>query len=213
MIFMDRYDAGQQLAEMLVAYRGKTDAVVLGLPRGGVAVAAEVAKALNLPLDVICSRKMGAPYNEELAIGAVTDTGHCYFNGQIVDYLDIPEEYIAHIREREQQRALRQLLLFRRGRPRRVLVGKVVILVDDGLATGATMKAAAAAAKAEGAKRVVVAVPVGAVESLEEIRGLVDEVVCVMEPPHLRAIGQFYRDFSQVEDEEVLALLNYPLKP
>lgn len=208
MIFMDRRDAGEQLAVLMGSYSGAKAAIVLGLPRGGVVPAAVVAKKLGLPLDIICSRKMGAPFNEELAIGAITDTGHCYFNSSLIEYAGIGEEYIEQIKAKEQAKALRQLALFRQGRPKRELRGKTVILVDDGLATGATMRAAIEGVKAEGAKKVVVAVPVSAVDSLEEVRDLVDDVFCVMEPPHLEAIGQFYRDFSQVEDEEVVELMH-----
>lgn len=208
MLFHNRQTAGRQLAGHLSDYKENKEAIVLGLPRGGVVVAYEIAKELHLPLDVTCPRKIGAPFNPEYAIGAITETGQGILNQEVIDQLDVSDTYLQQEIEVQKQLAQRRLKLFRKDKPPRVLKGKIVILVDDGLATGATMKAAIYSAKHEGAKKVVVAIPVSPVDTLNEIREMVDEVVCLDTPAFFQAIGQFYRDFTQVDDEEVVELLH-----
>lgn len=207
-MFSDRLDAGRQLATALTHYRNQSkDVEILGLPRGGVVVAYQVAKALNLPLDVTCPRKIGAPFNPELAIGAVTETGQAILNDRLIAQLAVSEEYLQQVIDKETKRAQHRLKLFRKNRPPRNLEGKTVILVDDGLATGATMKAAIQSVKYEGADRIVVAVPVAPEDTLAEMEQMADEVICLATPLFFSAIGQFYTDFSQVEDDEVCRLL------
>ncbi len=208
MMLADRQSAGKLLVRFLEKYRDNKQAIVLGLPRGGVVVAFEIAYALHLPLDVICPRKVGAPFNPELAIGAVTETGQGIFNHRLIKALGVSEKFLLEAIEKEKQQAQRRLSIFRKNRPPRELKDKIVILVDDGLATGATMKAAIQSVRVEGAKKIVVAVPVAPEDTLKEIQLETDEVVCLDTPPFFEAIGQFYQDFSQTEDEEVLELLS-----
>jgi len=208
MLFKDRESAGKQLAASMMHYAHEKDAIVLGLPRGGVVVAYEVAKALYLPLDVICPRKIGAPSNPEFAIGAITETGEGIFNDSIIEEMQISKEYLEQAIESEKQQALRRLHLFRKNRPPRNLKDKIVIIVDDGLATGSTMLAAVKSVKHEGAKKIVVAVPVAPWHTAEELQVCVDEVICLATPSDFMAIGQFYQDFDQVEDEEVVEFLD-----
>jgi putative phosphoribosyl transferase len=207
MLFKDRKEAGVKLAQKLLSYKNQPDTLVLALPRGGVVTGFEVAKALNLPLDVICPRKIGAPFNPELAIGAITETGAGIFNEDLISEFQIPEDYIKRKVAEEKKQAERRLHLFRKDRPKRNVEDKVVILIDDGLATGSTMKAAIQTVKNEGAAKIVVAVPVAPSETCFEIEQEVDEVVVLAIPSFFAAIGQFYEDFSQTEDEEVVELL------
>jgi putative phosphoribosyl transferase len=208
MIFKDREEAGLKLADALIAYRDDKDAVVLGLPRGGVVLAAAVAKKLHLPLDVICPRKIGAPFHKEFAIGAITETGQLVADVTTMRGLEISGEYLKREIEYEKEQAQRRLSLFRQGKPPRDLKDKITILVDDGLATGMTMKAAIQTAKEEGSLKVVVAVPVAPRETVSEIEALVDEIYCLSTPAFFQAVGQFYQNFTQVEDGEVLDLMN-----
>ena len=207
MYFEDRKDAGQKLAEALVAYERQADALVIGLPRGGVVVAFEVAKRLKIPLDIICPRESGAPFNPELAIGAVTEIGQGMMNSELITRLGIPQSYIAQESAKEAEVAKKRLSLYRAGRPPRVIKDKTILLVDDGLATGATMKAAIQTAKAEGAKKLIVAVPVGPPDTIEEIQKLVNEVIVLYAPNMFSAVGQFYKQFTGTEDEEVIDLM------
>lgn len=206
MLFEDRYDAGEKIAELLSAYKDNKNAIILGLPRGGVVTAAEISQKLHLPLDIICPRKIGAPFNPEFAIGAITETGQYIINPDVENY-HIPDDYLQKEIAKEKLQAQRRLNLYRKSRPARNLKGKIVLLVDDGLATGSTMKAAILSVKAEGADKVIVAVPVSPLETLEEIKQLVDEVYCLYTPISFYAIGQFYRDFLPVDDQEVIKLL------
>lgn len=206
-MFRDRREAGQKLVGLLKKYSKDPQTVVIGLPRGGVVTAYEVAQGLQVPLDVVFPRKIGAPYQPELAIGAVTETGEGVFNEDIIAQLNIPEKYIHQEKEKEKLVAQRRLQLYRKNRPKINLEGKTVILVDDGLATGATMKAAIQSVRAEGAGRIVVAVPVSPQDTLEEIKEEVDEVVALQAPSLFYAVGQFYEDFSPTEDDEVIQLL------
>lgn len=207
MIFNDRQDAGLKLAEALIAYQGDKEAIVLGLPRGGVVLAAVVAQKLGLSLDVVCPRKIGAPFNKEYAIGAITETGQLIADVTTMRGMEIAGEYLDQEITSERKQAQRRLALFRQGRPPRDLENKTVILVDDGLATGLTMKAAIQTVVDEGAAKVVVAVPVAPRETAMEIEDLVDEVYCLSTPQLFQAVGQFYRNFAQVEDDEVIALM------
>lgn len=212
-MFENRIDAGERLARQLEAYRGNANAVVVGLPRGGVPVAYEIAQALDLPLEIICPRKIGAPTNKEFAIGAISDTGVGFFDRKIVEQLGVSQAYIDEEVEKEKQIAQKRLAAYRQGRPKCVFTGKCVLLVDDGLATGATMKAAIHSVRAEKPQKVVVAVPVAPIDTLEEISSLADEVACLESPRFFQAVGQFYEDFSPTEDEEVIALLKLASSP
>jgi putative phosphoribosyl transferase len=205
--YRDRGDAGRVLAGLLRDYAGRDDVVVLGLPRGGVPVAAEVARALGAPLDVFMVRKLGVPGHEELAMGAIASGGVRVLNPQVIDALHIPGKTIEMAVQREQRELARRELAFRGDRPAPALRGRTAILVDDGLATGATMRAAVAALRALEPARIVVAVPVGAEEACEHFREVADEVVCALMPRPLDAVGLWYEDFGQTSDAEVQALL------
>lgn len=207
MLFDDRRDAGRKLAERLRRYAGRDDVVVLGLPRGGVPVAYEVARALDAPLDVCMVRKLGVPGHEELAMGAVAYGGVRVVNEVAVESLGIDERIVDAVTRREMRELERRQELFRGGRPPLDVEGRVVILVDDGLATGSTMQAAVAAVRALSPARVIVGVPVGAPEVCASFRTLADDVVCVETPSPFFGVGLWYRDFSQVSDEVVKALL------
>lgn len=206
-MFIDRSDAGQRLAPLLAKYKGKPDVLVIGLPRGGVILAYEVANYLGAPLDVICPRKVGAPHNPELAIGAVTETGDGYFNDQLIRQLGVSQSYLEAECAKEKERARQRLALFRKGLPPLDFHGKIIILVDDGLATGATMKAAIQTARQQQAAKIVVAVPVSPPDTAQEIKALCDEFYCLESPWIFQAVGQFYHDFGQTEDDEVVAIL------
>lgn len=205
--YKDRTDAGKQLAERLAPYKDKADVIVLGLPRGGVPVAYEVASALHAPLDVYLVRKLGAPGQEELAMGAIATGGVMLLNHDVIRELDISDEIIRAISMREWQEMARREGLYRGDRPLPEVAGKTVILVDDGLATGFTMRAAIAALKKQGPARIVVAVPVAAAQTAAELSSEVDELVCLFTPDQFYAVGLWYGDFRPVTDEEVRKLL------
>ena len=205
--FPNRAEAGRLLAEKLTAYRDCGDAIVLGLPRGGVPVACEVARQLGLPLDVFVVRKLGVPGYEELAMGAIASGDVLVLNDEVMRALPNAEEILEAVRAREKVELQRRETRYRQGRPAPDLKGRVVILVDDGLATGATMRAAAIALRKQGVAKIVVAVPVGAPETCHAIRSVADETICVIMPPFFHGVGQFYEDFSQTTDEEVRELL------
>jgi predicted phosphoribosyltransferase len=204
--FLDRHDAGRQLAAALERFRGP-QTVVLGVPRGGVIVAAEVARALNAPLDVVIARKLGAPFQPELAIGAVVSGGQRLLDEPSIRYLEVPPEYLEHETARQLAEIDRRLEVYRDGRPPVQVGGKTVILVDDGIATGYTIRAALVALRSQAAARLVVAVPVAPPTSCEELRRLADEVVCLKTPEPFLAVGAWYRNFEQNTDEEVTRLL------
>jgi len=208
MIFRDREDAGLRLAERLAPYR-REDPIVLALPRGGVVIGYEVARALHAPLDVIVARKLGAPDQPELGIGAIAPGGVRVLDDTIVRALDIPMEQIERIAAREAGEMERRLHRYRGDRPKPDLRDRTVILVDDGLATGVTARAAVESIRRERPRRIVLAVPVCATETAELFRGLVDELVCLQMPREFRAVGLWYDDFDQTSDEEVVDLLNY----
>lgn len=207
MLFHDRSDAGRRLAEKLMAYANRPDAVVLALPRGGVPVGYEVARALNAPLDVFLVRKLGVPDQEELAMGAIASGGVRVLNEDVVTQLGISEDVIDAVASEESRELRRREELYRDDRPMPEVRGATVILVDDGLATGSTMRAAVAALRRQGPARIVVAVPVGAAETCDELRRTADEVVCDRTPEPFWAVGIWYDDFMQTTDEEVHNLL------
>ena len=204
--FADRLDAGKRLASALENFAGE-NAIVLAIPRGGVIVGYEIAKALNLPLDVIIPRKIGAPDNPELAIGAMTEDGTIILDGNLIAFMGVPEDYIKEESERQKREIERRLKFYRQNEPYPNLRDHDIIIVDDGIATGSTMKAALASVKNRGAKTVTVAVPVGPPSTIKELKKQADRVVCLYTPEYFQAIGQFYRDFSQTTDEEVIQLL------
>lgn len=206
-MFQNRTDAGRRLAEAL-ADRGVTADLVLGIPRGGVPVARAVADELDAPLDVVVASKIGAPNNPEVAIGAVASDGTLWRNDDLVDAVGVTEEYIERERERETEAARQKLRRYRGTDEQPDVDGKRVVVVDDGLATGATAIAALRQVRAAGAERVTLAVPVGSPRSIEQVRAEADEVVCVEAPPQFGAVGQFYRSFEQVSDEEAMAALD-----
>ena len=207
MRFANRAQAGAMLAQKLASYAGRPDVVVLGLPRGGAPVAYEVAKALHAPLDVLVARKLGVPGFEELAMGAVASGGARVLNEDVLADTEVPWAEVEAVTRREMHEIERREAEYRAGCPPLDLQGRVVILVDDGLATGATMRAAIAAARAQAPARIVVAVPTGARETVNALRPLVEDVVAVMTPDPFIAVGLWYIDFSPTTDEEVRALL------
>jgi putative phosphoribosyl transferase len=213
MLFRDRADAGRFLADKLAAYADGRDTVVLGLPRGGVPVAFEVATALNAALDVFVVRKLGVPGQEELAMGATASGKVRVLNHEIIRALGISDEAVASVAAKEERELERREGLYRGGRPQYRLDGKTAILVDDGLATGSTMRAAVEALKRHRPARVVVGVPVAAVSTCEEFINEVDEIVCAMTPQPFYAVGRWYEEFSRTTDEEVQDLLSHAPEP
>jgi predicted phosphoribosyltransferase len=206
-IFPNRAEAGRQLAERLSAYRGCAGALVLGLPRGGVPVAYEVAQQLGLPLDVFVVRKLGVPGYEELAMGAIASGNVSVLNEDVMLTLPNSEKILEMVVAQEKIELERRETRYRQDQPAPDLRDRVVILVDDGLATGATMRAAAAALRKQGVAKIVVAVPVGAPETCQQLDSEVDELICAFRPTFFHGVGQFYEDFSQTTDEEVQELL------
>ncbi|MGD6806199.1 MAG: phosphoribosyltransferase [Candidatus Bathyarchaeia archaeon] len=204
--FGDRIDAGKRLAAALSDFAGR-NGVVLAIPRGGVVVGYQIAEALDLPLDVIIPRKLGAPGNPELAIGAIAEDGTAVLDDELIRYLGVGRQYIYEEGERQKAEIGRRLKVYREGMPPQNLKGKEVIVVDDGIATGSTMKAALASVKNRGAASVTVAVPVGPPSTIEELKRRADHVVCLYTPEYFEAIGQFYANFSQTSDGEVITLL------
>ena len=208
--FADRREAGRALAMALSTYAARDDVVVLALPRGGVPVAAEVAAGLGASFDVLLVRKLGVPGHVELAMGAIASGGVRVLNPHVVGSLGISPEAVEAVVAREEAELDRRRRMYRGNTPALDLAAKVVVLVDDGLATGATMRAAVVAARAGGPRRVVVAVPVGAESTCRELEAVADEVVCVRCPPEFRAVGEWYDDFDAPSDDEVRALLDKP---
>jgi predicted phosphoribosyltransferase len=208
MYFRDRREAGRQLAQRLAAYANRPDVLVFALPRGGVPVAYEVARALHAPLDVFLVRKLGLPGHEELAMGAVASGGVRVLNRDVVERLQLPDELIDAVTRRELQELERRERAYRGDRPFPDVQGKTIILVDDGLATGSTMRAAAEALRQQGPARLVIAVPAGSPETCNDFREEVDEVVCAITPDPFYAVGLWYQDFSQTTDDEVRELLS-----
>jgi putative phosphoribosyl transferase len=205
--FIDRRHAGRVLASRMTKYAGRQDVIVLALPRGGVPVAYEVASALGAPMDVFLVRKLGTPGHRELAMGAIASGGVRVINHDVVQWYGISAAAIDHIAREEQEELERRERAYRDDRPAPELTDKIVILIDDGLATGSTMRAAAQAVRARRPARTVVAVPVGAPQTCTELSRVADEVVCVRTPEPFSAVGQWYLNFEQTSDEEVRELL------
>jgi len=205
--FANRSEAGRLLAEKLEKYAGRDDVLVLGLPRGGVPVAYEVAKRLNAPLDVFVVRKLGVPGFEELAAGAIASGGVRVLNEDVMRAIPHADETIEVVSARERAELERREQMYRAGRPAPDVRNRTVILVDDGLATGATMRAAVKALRQSGAAKIVVAVPVGPPDTCDEFEQLADETLCLSTPPFFQAVGQYYEDFSQTTDHDVRELL------
>ena len=208
MVFFDRQDAGRQLARELSRRGLRDDVVVLGLPRGGVPVAFEVAEALRAPLDVFVVRKLGVPGQEELAMGALATGGVRVLNAEVISALGIELSTIEAVAQREQEELERRERLYRGSRPPLAVEGKTAILIDDGLATGSTMRAAAAALRRQHPARIIVAVPVAAKSTCRHLAAEVDEVISLQMPDAFHAVGQWYADFGQTSDEEVHELLS-----
>jgi putative phosphoribosyl transferase len=205
--FRDRFDAGRVLASLLGKHAGRPDVLVLALPRGGVPVGFEVAQALEAPLDVFVVRKLGVPGFEELAMGAIASGGVRVENASVLQSLGISKQVVNQVAERELNEVRRRERQYRGDQPPPPVEGRTVILVDDGLATGATMAVAAAALRRLKPARIVIAVPVAAPETCEQFRQIVDEIICAYTPEDFSAVGRWYEDFSQVSDEEVRDLL------
>jgi putative phosphoribosyl transferase len=206
-LFQNRRQAGRHLAARLEEYANRSDVLVLALPRGGVPVGFELAKSLRAPLDVIIVRKLGVPGQEELAMGAIAAGGVRILNNEVVRHLGIPEAVIAAVASAEQKELERRDQMYRDSRPLPALRERTVILVDDGLATGSTMRAAIAVVRQQHPARIVVAVPVGAASTCEEFRLEVDRIVCGLTPEPFYGVGEWYEDFSQTTDQEVRELL------
>mgnify|MGYP003551686332 FL=1 len=207
-MFKNREEAGELLAQELIQFRKDPSAILLALPRGGVAVAYQLSLALHLPLDVLITRKIGAPGNPEYALGAVSETGAVYWNREALAGLSLTERQLSAAVQAQQKEVTRRVALYRQGRPFPDLNDRTVILVDDGLATGATFFASVATARQGNPRRVIGAIPVGPRSTVEEARKLVDQLIVLRVPDPFYAVGNFYRDFEQVEDREVLQYLN-----
>ncbi len=208
MLFNDRHDAGKQLAEQLKKYKDRKDVIVLGLTRGGVFTAFEIASGLKIPLNVVVVKKIGAPGNPELALGAIAELGNGVFNEHLIGLLGVSREYLASEVERQKMVVKERLDLYRGNMEAPEIRGKTVILVDDGIATGASMRAAIESVRAGKAKKIVLAVPVASPDSLQNIEKEVDEVVCLDTPVFFEAVGNCYRLFDQTTDEEIVRLLS-----
>lgn len=204
MIFKDRIDAGKQLVEKLKEYKGDENAIVVALPRGGVVLGNEIARELNLPLDIVVPRKIGAPGNPEFACGAITEAGEYVPNP---DAGRISEDHIKSETEKEKQESKRRLNLYRPGMRERDFKNKTVILVDDGIATGLTMEAGIKTLKEMGVNEIIVAVPVSAEDSYQRVKEMVKRIICLDQPMFFGAVGQFYEKFDQTEDKEVIELM------
>ena len=207
MIFKDRSDAGKQLAARLAFLKDQPNVIVLGIPRGGVVVAAEIARALHAPLDVFLAHKLGAPFNPELAIGAITSTGQVWLDEALVAELRLSEREIARETARQRKEIARRLAVFRRDRATLDLKYKTVVIVDDGIATGATMLAALRGLRQQEPARLILAIPVGPPETIQRLAGECDQVIVLDTPEPFWAVGRFYQQFGQTRDEEVIQLL------
>jgi predicted phosphoribosyltransferase len=206
--FPNRTEAGKLLAQALSKYRGKENTIVLALPRGGVPVAHEIAKTLALPLDLLIVRKLGAPSNDELAIGAVSLGNTKYINRALIDLIGVPDDYLERVIKKEEAELERRNMLYRQSRAPALLSARNIILVDDGIATGATMTAAIMVLKKARAARVIAVSPVGAPGTIKNLAKIADEVICLYSPQNFESVGQYYGDFPQTSDKEVLAIMN-----
>ena len=208
--YIDRFDAGKVLAKFLKEYCNKPDVIVLALPRGGVPVAYEIAKSLAVSLDVFIVRKLGVPWHEELAMGAIASGGTVIFNEDIIQMLNVSKTEINQVIQSEQDELKRREQMYRGDRVFPVLTDKTIILVDDGIATGATIQAAIKGIRQHNPAKIIVAVPVAATETYETIKKLADQIICPQTPSHFYAVGAWYENFSQTTDEEVFDLLTKP---
>lgn len=206
-LFLDRHDAGRRLAHALLHYKEAPDTVILALPRGGVVVGYEISRELHLPLEVLVTRKLGAPGNPELAMGALSETGYRHLNPEVLLSFGVSSGQLEEEVQCQQQEIDRRVERYRHGRPLPLMTGRSVILVDDGVATGATFYASVAALRTLHLQRLVAAIPVASSQVRSDLLSKVDEVVILETPASFMAIGQFYLDFSQVADEEVIACL------
>ena len=206
-MFSDRRDGGVQLASRLKEYKDQPGVLVLALPRGGVATGYEIASYLNVPLDIVIVRKIGFPGQPELAIGAVSETGTIVLNESIISTYGVPKEYIEREISRQKEEISRRIKLYRKGKRLPSLEGKTIILVDDGVATGATMKVAITTLGEENLKKLIVALPVAPPGVADELKQMVDTFICIETPFDFMAVGAYYDDFTQVSDEEVIDLL------
>jgi putative phosphoribosyl transferase len=211
-MFSDRRDAGVQLASRLEEYKGQTGLLVLALPRGGVETGYEIAHYLKVPLDIVIVRKIGFPGQPELAIGAVSETGGVVLNDSIISMYGVSKDYIEREVSQQKKEISRRVELYRKGRRLPSLEGKTIILVDDGVATGATVKAAIITLKEEKLKKLIVALPVAPVSMADEIEQMADTLICIETPFDFMAVGAYYHDFTQVSDEEVIDLLKRSAK-
>ncbi|HZQ51367.1 MAG TPA: phosphoribosyltransferase [Bryobacteraceae bacterium] len=206
-LFRNRSEAGRALAERVRAVVPDAHPLVLALPRGGVPVAFEVARALNAELDVFLVRKLGMPGEEELALGAIASGGVRVLNKELISYMRVPDDVLEAVTRREQHELERREQMYRKGRPAASVEGRTVVLIDDGLATGASMLAASRALRPQGAARIVVAVPVASRQTCDDFRREVDEIICLATPHPFGAVGIWYEDFAQISDQQVRALL------
>jgi len=207
MMFKNRADAGRKLVPLLAQYNNKKDTIVVGLPRGGVVTGYEVAKELHLPFDIVVPRKIGAPFNQEAAIGALTQDGSVILNQTIMHKFDISQEDLMPTIKKEMQEAQRRLKIYRGDKSPLEVHGKTVLLVDDGIATGYTMRAAIESLRTRGAEKIIVVVPVAPPDTVNQLLQNVDDVVCLFQPEFFGAVGRFYQDFGQTTDQEVIELL------
>lgn len=206
--YRDRRDAGEQLAKRLTQYIDAPKTIVLALPRGGVPVAYEIARALHLPLDVYIVRKLGVPWHEELAMGALAPQHITFLNQKLIKNLNIEKSVLDKVIAAEQKELIRRDTVYRSGKEAILIKNQVVILVDDGIATGATMKAAIASLRMQKPKKIICAVPVACPESVQDLKSEVDKIICPLQPKNLDAVGLWYKEFEQVTDEEVITLLS-----
>jgi putative phosphoribosyl transferase len=207
MIFKNRQEAGQKLAKKLTEFKNQPDTIILALPRGGAVTAFEIAQELNLPLDLVVPRKIGAPNNEEYAIGAITGSGEGIFNQEVIESLCVPKKYLDNKVAEEKEEAARRLKSYRQNLPPLNLKDKTIIIVDDGIATGLTMRAAIKSVQEKKAAKIIVAVPITAQDSLKLIQKEADEVIYLDAPLFFGAVGAFYQDFGQTTDQEVIDIM------
>lgn len=207
MIYRDRKHAGEVLTESLLEYKNSKDVIVFGMARGGIPIASEIAKSLHVPLDVLIVRKIGMPGHQEYAIGAIASGQIAIFNKDVIARLHIPESDIQEILKDEREELARREILYRNHKPFPNIRNKTVILVDDGVATGFSLRAAIAALQIKHPKEIIIAVPVGALDTIESLQGICKKVVCPLTPEEFRAVGQWYFNFNQIEDDEVLDCL------
>ncbi|EFA80331.1 hypothetical protein PPL_07164 [Heterostelium album PN500] len=213
-MFKDRKDAGQKLRDKLLNFKGVSNTVVVGLPRGGVPVAFEIANDLSLPLDIVVPRKIGAPFNKEYAIGAIAEDGKAYFDREAIEHLGVSTKYLESEMEKQRAESKRRLRVYRGERPPVDFKDKTILLVDDGIATGSTVKAAIESLKVHHPKEIIVAVPVGPQDTISELKESINQVICLATPHPFNAVGCFYSFFDQTDDDTVIEMMKHkPLTP